>query len=333
MRVPPKQVAGSRLVRLTTMVAALSLVFCGLLGDLRADPFTKHFDDLWSELDLRDAALPTENLSRAERRERSVLNRSFDLLAADPAGLAGDLKIARKLSLVFQRAYADDAEITSLLDAVLDALDADTAKHRLNVRGSLDGLEPNRVRDKAAALLDKADAASRKAVGARTAAARAAALRRSERLAAAAARKVAKGKPRTGDPVTDTHFSVLIDGELHDVASDSVTVTYTPAHDSVPASLIVRASTFGDPLANLVTLTVTGSIGAGTTFDLLDSGATLSRTRQTYRATSGQLQITNFDLVAGTAAATFAFEAARADGATLSLTEGSFSTLGLVIAE
>jgi hypothetical protein len=277
--------------------------------------------------------LPESELSRNERKERAALKRALSLMRARPAGLEGDLRLVRRLSLGLGRVYPDDAEMSTYLDTVLDNLEADTNEHRGAVRETINWLEPDKVRDKAANLLKLADANSEAAGSAANRAARAAALRRAERFASAAARKAAKGTSIQGGPITETLFTVFVDGEAHSVPADALTVTYTPAHDALPASLVVRASSLGNPIAGLVTLNVSGTITSGSIYALVDSGATLSRTRQLFRAVSGELKVTHLDPEHGVAGGVFSFEGVRAGGGTVSVTDGRFTTIDLVVAQ
>ncbi len=138
--------------------ALLGLALLAAAPRAAATAFTDHFEDLITELNTRDADLPTTGLTKDQRRQRVGLDRAFRALAAPSADLAGDLTMARKMATALLAGYPGDGTIDGLLSTLDDALGADVSAARDEVAVTISLAKAGKLRDRAQSKLDAADA-------------------------------------------------------------------------------------------------------------------------------------------------------------------------------
>jgi hypothetical protein len=136
-------------------LAALSLALPAVRAS--ADPFTSHFNDLVSELNLRDANLPVSGLTQEQRRQRAALTRSFRALSVDAQDLSGDLLMARKMAGAIEAGFPGDATLAGILAVLNDDLAADVQAQRDETVILISIAQQGKLRTRAEAKLAVAD--------------------------------------------------------------------------------------------------------------------------------------------------------------------------------
>lgn len=133
-------------------------VLAALAPRAGADPFTDHFDLLIGELVQRDGTIPIPAVTKEQRRQRSALNRCYRALETMSVDVAGDLRLARKMTAALARGFPDDPEI----EALTGDMDAGLAGDAVDIRDELEVtialLAEGKLKTKASARLVQADA-------------------------------------------------------------------------------------------------------------------------------------------------------------------------------
>jgi hypothetical protein len=191
--------------------ALLGLALLGAAPRAAATPFDPDaFAALVTEMNDRDGTLPTTGLTKDQRRERAALNRAYRALAAPPKDLGGDLTMARKMATALQAGYPGDGTIDGLLTALDDTLGAKVSNVRDEVAVTISLASAGKLRDRAQAKLDAADALFAGGAAAATAALRA---RFQERCHAALLRANAFAvKAGTSGPGGGSTMAAVVDG-------------------------------------------------------------------------------------------------------------------------
>lgn len=199
---------------------AVLLAGAALLAALPAGatPRSDHFEDLLAELNVRDGNLPLEDLTPEERRERAILRKAFAALRIDSDGLAGDLRIGKRLVAPLEKGYPGDGEIGALMDGALDGLAGDVGAVHDEVVVAIGIASEGRIRDRAEAKREAAALLLEEAPFLATRLLRARDQERAHRLLLAANALALKAGPGGSD--TGSSMAAFVDGAAWEANPD-----------------------------------------------------------------------------------------------------------------
>jgi hypothetical protein len=334
--------------------ALLGAALLALVPRAPAAPFTGHFVDLISEMNDRDLALPIEDPTPEQRRERRVVNRFFAFLAADSQDVLGDVKMARKMAVVLEAGYPDDGLIVGLLSALNDDLRGEIEGVAAEVELTLAVADAGRLRDRAEAKLVVAAAILADADAALTQALRARLQEKCLKTILAANRLAVRAGP--GDPGSGSFFTALVDGSgwqsngdfgtavsgsadvstgnggVRKVSMSGRRIEPSNGEPNLPGDTTRLVMTFTSNNENIVPATYSigtsnGVNASATWFEEPEAGGFVQAV-----AVSGTITITSLDINLGSIDLEGTFDLSMYDAAndvTFPIASGSFTVLGL----
>lgn len=236
---------------------ALSLLSCSAVA--LAASLGSGNPALVAEIAVRRAALPTAQLSKAERKQKSALDRADQSLARDGATLAANLADARKVTGALDAAFPGDAAFDALLTTLVDGLGTGLQAQLAAITNVRDALADGTVKKRATKKIDKATAAVTAAESAST---RSAALKSLSKAAVqiAAGEKILGGGSGTGGPTT-TEWTI----DVGNPATDHARYPSTPAGPLDHLSMVAS----GTGGSSIFTLSGGADGMSGTTYSLM----------------------------------------------------------------
>src|SRR5258706_285716 len=142
-----------------TAAALLGLALLGSASRVAASPVdATAFAPLVTEMDARDGALPTEGLTKDQKRQRAALLKADRALASPSQDLKGDLSIARRMATALLAGFPGDVTFLDLLTTLDDDLGVEVSAVRAEVATTISLAKAGRLRDRAQGKLDAADA-------------------------------------------------------------------------------------------------------------------------------------------------------------------------------